>query len=224
MSSVAFFVDGNFLFQKLKTFKCFYLNGDNLVSYCKKHLQQDETLYRIFYYDAPPLERKVTTPLGNSVDFGTTDAAQHMRKRFESLQNTPYIALRLGHVSWQNDWLLTDEAIKRLIANKTLDNISDRDFKANLRQKAVDMKIGLDIATVAFKKQASRIVIIAGDIDFAPATKLARTEGLHVTLDTFGQKAPLELLKHVDWCASPISEADIKNNLQHFVAPTKTIK
>ncbi|GHU93263.1 hypothetical protein AGMMS49974_00650 [Deltaproteobacteria bacterium] len=60
------------------------------------------------------------------------------------------------------------------------------------------MKIGLDIATITYKKLADRIVLIAGDFDFTPAAKLARTEGMHVSLDPFGKKVPDDLLEHID--------------------------
>ena len=47
-------------------------------------------------------------------------------------------------------------------------------------QKGVDMRIGLDIASMAFKRQVDQIVLIAGDSDFVPAAKLARREGIEL--------------------------------------------
>ena len=40
------------------------------------------------------------------------------------------------------------------------------------------MKIGLDIAALAHKGLVTRIVLIAGDSDFAPAAKHARREDI----------------------------------------------
>ncbi|WP_204245095.1 NYN domain-containing protein [Cloacibacillus sp. An23] len=52
------------------------------------------------------------------------------------------------------------------------------DVTLNVKQKGVDMRIGLDIASVTYKKQVQRIVLISGDSDFVPAAKLARREGM----------------------------------------------
>ncbi len=45
------------------------------------------------------------------------------------------------------------------------------------------MRIGLDIASLAYKKQIDQIILIAGDSDFVPAAKLARREGIDFILD-----------------------------------------
>gem|GEM_PF-3858529 len=45
------------------------------------------------------------------------------------------------------------------------------------------MKIGLDIASLAYKKLVSKIILIAGDSDFVPASKFARREGIEFILD-----------------------------------------
>lgn len=228
MKRVAFFVDGNYLFNQVKYFNSFFLTGENLVSYCKRHLEPNEEIYRIFYYDAPPLEMSGKNPLGNEVDFSATPGAEKMKKHLEQLRQTPYVALRLGRVSWHNDWRLNPTTFNALLEGaKTLGDLAENDFIPNIKQKAVDMKVGIDIATVAFKKLASRIVIIAGDSDFAPAAKLARTEGLHVTLDSFGAKPSIHLLKHIDWMASPLNPQDKKDigcNRGRFVNKIKTIK
>ncbi len=229
MKRVAFFVDGNYLFNQVRKFKSFFLNGQNLLAYCRRHVGADEEIYRIFYYDAPPLEgRTGKNPLGGEVDFGASSTAQQMLERLRSLQETPYVALRLGRVSWHNDWVIRPGAMEGLLAgDKTLSDLCADDFLPNFKQKSVDMKIGLDIATLAFKKLASRMVIIAGDTDFAPATKLARTEGLHVTVDPFGAKLSPELLKHVDWVSCPLDPDKAEDvapyKRSHFVPCKKTL-
>ncbi len=50
-------------------------------------------------------------------------------------------------------------------------------------QKGVDIKFGIDIASLAYKRLVERVVLITGDADFVPAAKLARREGLDVVLD-----------------------------------------
>ena len=71
-----------------------------------------------------------------------------------------------------------EDAQEDLLAKKHLvDDLTDEDFAPGFRQKAVDMRIGIDIASLTLKKQADTIVLVAGDSDFAPAAKLARREG-----------------------------------------------
>ncbi len=65
----------------------------------------------------------------------------------------------------------------------TIEDVSDNDYMYYVKQKGVDMKIGIDIATLALKKLVQKIVLISGDSDFVPASKLARTEGIIFTLD-----------------------------------------
>lgn len=49
------------------------------------------------------------------------------------------------------------------------------------QQKGVDMRVGVDIASLAYKKQVDQIILIAGDSDFVPAAKLARREGVDLS-------------------------------------------
>lgn len=68
----------------------------------------------------------------------------------------------------------------------------------DLRQKGVDMRIGLDIASITLKKLAKTIILIAGDADFVPAAKLARREGLQFILDPLWQSVSEDLFEHID--------------------------
>ncbi|QRN41646.1 MAG: hypothetical protein GKC53_05955 [Neisseriaceae bacterium] len=40
------------------------------------------------------------------------------------------------------------------------------------------MKMGLDICSLALKKQISKIILFAGDSDVIPAAKFSRREGI----------------------------------------------
>ncbi len=61
------------------------------------------------------------------------------------------------------------------------------------------MRLGLDVASLAFKGQVDQIVIVAADADFVPAAKLARREGIDVILDRMGDhRAAVDLIEHVD--------------------------
>ena len=60
------------------------------------------------------------------------------------------------------------------------------------------MKIGVDIASISFKKQVDQIVLISGDSDFVPAAKLARREGIDFILDPMGAAIKPDLFEHID--------------------------
>ena len=60
------------------------------------------------------------------------------------------------------------------------------------------MRIGLDIASITLKRQASVIVLVTGDSDFVPAVKLARREGVQVVLDPLWKSIPDDLREHID--------------------------
>lgn len=70
------------------------------------------------------------------------------------------------------------------------------------------MRIGLDIASLTFKKLVDQIILISGDSDFVPASKLARREGIDFILDPLGATIKPELYEHIDGLKSVFS----KNN------------
>lgn len=84
--------------------------------------------------------------------------------------------------------------------------IENHQIKLGLRQKGVDMRIGLDIASITLKKQAETIVLVAGDSDFVPAAKLARREGVQFILDPLWQSVHDDLFEHIDGLQSGLSK------------------
>lgn len=87
--------------------------------------------------------------------------------------------------------------------------LADNDISLDLRQKGVDMRIGLDIAALALKRFVSTIVLVSGDGDFVPAAKLARREGLQFILDPLWQPRRLDQLhEHIDGLQSGLPHPD----------------
>lgn len=80
----------------------------------------------------------------------------------------------------------------------SVDDLTERDFLFNVEQKGVDMRIGLDIASLAYKKQVDQIVLISGDSDFVSAAKLARREGIDFVLDALHTNIKPNLFEHID--------------------------
>ena len=72
-------------------------------------------------------------------------------------------------------------------------------YKPDFKQKGVDMKVGLDMASMATKKIVDKIVLIAGDSDFISPIKFVRKEGLQVYLYSMGHKVKLPLIEHCDF-------------------------
>ncbi|MXW73347.1 MAG: NYN domain-containing protein [Gammaproteobacteria bacterium] len=68
----------------------------------------------------------------------------------------------------------------------------------NIHQKGVDMRVGLDIASLTLKKQVEVIVLVTGDSDFVPAMKFARREGAQLFLVCLGHQITGEMREHAD--------------------------
>ena len=164
-------------------------------------------LHRVLYYDARPYPQKDHLPIsGKSINYALSDEAKFRLGLFECLKCMPDTAVRLGEVRPERGWVLKEEALKRLIrGNIEVKNLTDSDFTRGFRQKAVDMRIGMDIASLALKRQVDTIVLVAGDADFVPASKLARREGIRVILDPLWRNVAQELFEHIDgvWSGFP---------------------
>lgn len=182
--------------------KAFFYNGPEIRKYCVSHLRPNDYLYRIFYYDTAPLDKKGHYPITKrAIDFANTPVAKAQRALLESLKTTPNFALRLGKTIWRNnEWILFPEKLKALLEKRiTVDDLTENDFHPLIEQKAVDMKLGLDITLIATKRLADLLIIITGDADIVPALKFARREGMQVCLDPLRHSIQPELAEHVDF-------------------------
>jgi len=177
---------------------------ENLMSQCFKHLKHKGSkseLYRIFYYDCEPLGKKVTHPLtGKTIDYSKTDDYKEGMEFLDLLRHKRKVALRLGKLTGNgSDFILPSYNVKKICNEKlTFDKLKPNHFKLSIRQKGVDMRLGIDIASLSYKKQVDRIVLIAGDSDFVPAAKLARREGIDFILDPMWNQVSSDLVEHVD--------------------------
>ena len=164
-----------------------------------RHLLHRE-LYRIFFYDCPPLEKKMHNPISKkSMDFSKSDEAKFRKALHQELLKKRKLALRLGHLASKTLWTIRQDVIERLLRGEfNSADLTASDVKLDLRQKGVDMWIGVDVASLAFKKQVDQIVLFAGDADFVPAAKLARREGIDFILDPMWRSIPQGLNEHID--------------------------
>jgi uncharacterized LabA/DUF88 family protein len=157
-------------------------------------------LYRIFVYDCVPLTKKAERPISRaSVDFSKSATAQFRLQFHEELKRLRKVALRLGRLQDAGAWQLKPSVLKALLRRqRTFETLVDTDFIYDVRQKGTDMRIGVDIASVAYKRQADQIVLVAGDSDFVPAAKLARREGVDFILDPMWNPISSDLHEHID--------------------------
>lgn len=171
---------------------------------CLRHLRESEgtrKLYRIFYYDCPPLSKKVHHPIsGKAIDLSRTETAQWRLAFHEELRKKRKVALRLGYLNDRSGhWEIRPETLKALLNRRIgVGDIKEHEVKYEVRQKGVDMRIGLDIASMAFKRQVDQIILVAGDSDFVPAAKLARREGIDFILDPMWASIRGDLHEHID--------------------------
>lgn len=181
--------------------------ADELERYCLDHLHdkyEKRSLYRIFYYDCPPIPKgtNVYHPLTKrSAKIGDNETGAWMNDFLKELTNRRKFALRLGRLSYKSSFYNIKPEVTKAILNgeRKIEDLTEEDFSLyNLTQKGVDMRIGVDISSIAFKKQVDQIILIAGDGDFVPAAKQARREGIDFILDPMGNHISDDLFEHID--------------------------
>ncbi|WP_299230827.1 NYN domain-containing protein [uncultured Halomonas sp.] len=165
-----------------------------------KGKQPRRDLYRIFFYDCPPLTKKMHNPITKmAIDFSKTNEAIFRSELHAELLGKRKLAVRLGHLSDDAQWTIKPQVIRELLKGKIkFDDIGENDVQIDIRQKGVDMRIGVDVTSLTLKKQVDQIVLIAGDADFVPAAKIARREGIDFVLDPMWQTIPSGLHEHID--------------------------
>lgn len=194
-------LDGGFVKKKLQEKSKAFPTTSDVLAFCQDIMGKDRLkhtlLFRVYYYDAPPLSGSAKNPVdGSSVDFSGTSAAQQNRQLIDSLELEQDFAVRRGHLI-QSGWKLGRMALRK-IRQGPARPVESRDLVPDISQKGVDIRIGLDIASLALKRVADNIVLVTGDSDFVPAMKLARKEGMKVYLETMGHGVRRELKAHAD--------------------------
>ena len=203
---VAIMIDGGFF---IKRFNAQYnkdrsMSGcdvaDALYSMAMDHVGSRNTLYRIFYYDCYPLEKKHHNPVsGKCVDFKQTDEYRFKTDLLNSLKRKRKVALRMGTLKDNHNWQIRPRVVKELLnGDKAVGDITEDDVFLDIKQKGIDMKIGVDIASIALKGFVDTIVLFSGDSDFVPASKLARREGIDFILDPMRANVEPQLFEHID--------------------------
>ena len=201
MAKVIFIVDGEFMRKRIISLKAFYFDGEGIRRHCLSHLGPNDELSRILFYDALPFTGKGEHPLSGPVDFAQTPLIARKQQFLQSLRATPEVSLRLGRSAWQaGQWQLDSTRLGELVAGEiAVSDLCQNDIYPDIRQKGVDMRLGLDIAGIAYRHQADKIILVANDADYVPAVRLLREEGIKVVLDPLWTRAAEDLREHVDY-------------------------
>ncbi|MBC6443295.1 MAG: NYN domain-containing protein [Rhodobacteraceae bacterium] len=235
MTKSAILIDGGYFLKRLPSVRP-DIDCDDASAVCKaiqklinSHLKQiNKTegaanhwalLYRSFFYDAPPyLDRGHLPRSGRAIDYARTAQAQFRLALHTALKRMPKMAVRLGEIRPDPDslWALKPAALRALLKKeRKFDDLTDDDFRPTFRQKAVDMRIGLDIASITLKRQADIITLVTGDSDFVPAAKLARREGVTFILDPLWRGVNnKDLFEHIDGLRSGVPRPSPKAKAQ----------
>ncbi len=190
-TKTAILVDGGWMTRELKkllkvghpTSEQVYNNAISVL------LPNEEELYRLFYYDAKPYDGTHEHPISRQqTDFSANPSYAGRERFYRELNTFPQVALRLGTLGFRG-WKIGEQLYTKML-NGTLNpaDIKPDDILPNFQQKGVDMRIGIDIASLVFKKIVSRIILFCGDTDMVPAMKLARVEGVQIVLVQIGKK------------------------------------
>lgn len=229
---VAVLIDGGFF---LRRFNVLYNSdrrmtpqqvADHLYTMAHKHVGKANTLYRIFYYDCEPLNKKAHNPITHkSIDFSKTDSYKFKMQFLEELKKKRKMALRIGQLKDHKEWHIRPDKVKSLLKKEiTIDDLEENDVYLDIKQKGIDMKIGVDIASLALKRFVDTIVLFSGDSDFVPAAKLARREGVDFILDPMHANVEEQLFEHVDGMTSCSPFVPSKDHSKIQVARGKNTK
>lgn len=149
----------------------------------------------------PTYRQKVYHPfLKKQIDLSKTDDYIWANEFFKELKHQKKFALRLGRLAEeQAQFNIKPDSFKKVLnGSKQIEDLTENDFTLSVAQKGVDMRIGVDISSLAFKKQVDQIILISGDSDFVPAAKQARREGIDFILDPMRSPIKEDLFEHID--------------------------
>ncbi len=198
MKKIAVLLDLGFVLHRLRTsLGNRHATATEVREFALRCILPDEELLRIYCYHCPPYEGKEIHPFTKHiVDFSASLRFRAMSALIRDLAVLDNIAVRSGELSFDG-WLIREHSVIQVL--HTGRPLVAADFEPKLKQKHVDMKIGLDIAWLASKRIVERIVLVTADSDFIPAMKFARREGVQVSLVTMGHTlVKRELKVHAD--------------------------
>ena len=185
---------------------------DKVIALIKDCLEEEEELFRILFYDCPPLSETVKRPVsGEDYDFTETDTYKQRAEFLNKIKVLGNVAFRKGQARFRG-WLMKSDVRKDLLKRKrnlSARSLTDADFQPNIQQKGVDIKMGLDMAWLALQGVVERVFLFSADTDLVPAMKFARIHGLYVIVADAGGLHEM-LKEHADEVRT-VDKEKIKN-------------
>ena len=166
-------------------------NNSFIESFAQKCIGDEEQLFRIYYYDAPKFVGSLKQPVS-----GEFRVFEDKNPWMDKLAEKEYFAVRKGKLAFRGFKLRKEkfEFIEK-------QNLTDDHFRPYFEQKGVDMRIGLDIATLSHNRIVERIALVSGDADMEPALKYARIAGVQTVLINVQEQSKKNnnrLIQHAD--------------------------
>ena len=158
MARLAIFVDGGYLANLAEHQFRRWVDNEKLSNEIRDIIaastREPLDLLRTYFYDSLPYQ---SNPPSNE------EASRFSRKRkfFAALERLPNYTVRQGRLMYRGD---------------------DAQGKPIFQQKRVDLMLGLDIASLAAKRQITHAAVLSGDSDFLPVVEAAQQEGVVVWL------------------------------------------
>ncbi len=218
MAKMAILVDGGFYRARARNLFRFSrlapsANADVLENYCGRHVtasaQEGRELYRVFYYDCPPVSAVVENPITKvKVDLSKSATFAAVSQFLLAIAGRRKFAIRRGRLgTGYAHYVLKPKVQDALLGGrKTIAKLVENDVRLDIGQKGVDMRLGLDLVEIALKRLVDQVVLVTGDSDFIPAIKMARRDGVDVVLDPMGNHVPEDLIEHTDGIRSFASD------------------
>lgn len=172
--------------------------------------QPKRHLFRIFFYDTPVFQHKVVLPISKqSIDLSKSREGVFRAAFQKQLQKKRKLAVKLGEPRDIENWKLTEDALADLLGKRiTVDDLADEDFTPDIAPRGLELRMGVDLATLAYKKHVQQVVLLTGDGAFSSAAELLRHEGIDVVLDPMWQNIPEELFTYIDGLRSTCPPAE----------------
>jgi uncharacterized LabA/DUF88 family protein len=150
---------------------------------------ENEEIWRIYYYDARPYTGFQRHPVTKrSIDFAGATVARLREAFLDQLGQMDLVALRCGEAR-PRGWKLSKDYLHQLGTGDIRPPVA-ADYELRFEQKGVDMRIGIDVATLALNRYVDRIIVVTNDTDLIPALKVARRHGVQVVIAQIGSFNP----------------------------------
>ena len=191
---VAVLIDGAFLRKKYRQEFKQYLTPQDTERFVKKVLALfgfSGADYRAYFYECRPCNEKTCFPVSKkNFCFDSTPQFRDGNALMDGIAALDYFAVREGQLMFSG-WALKPQCYDQR-------PYTDNSYAPLMKQKGVDMKIGLDVAWISYEKTFERIVLVTADSDFIPAIKVARRGGIFVHLLTLNNGVKESLCKNAD--------------------------